>query len=142
MLFTLKVHSKAGAASSSAAAQAGTSASATPSQPASPSGLPLGDRDWQQGEASLGWVAGNPRVEHIAGTVHLYRHLSASETAEQAADASGGPPNAWQRRQRPGGGTETPTTGPPGQVRARETPPHPTHTHTHTPAARSAAPRC
>jgi BRCA1-associated protein len=47
----------------------------------------------------LAFSAGNPRVEHITGVVHLYRHLTDEGAGEAAAAAAAGAPPLARSRQ-------------------------------------------
>jgi BRCA1-associated protein len=86
-MYSLVVRGKKGGRPAPAPEQgAGTSASAqaspTPSGAASPRAAAEVDQ--------VAFSAGNPRVEHITGVVHLYRHIPADGGAHPSGDDGGG----------------------------------------------------
>ena len=55
-------------------------------------------------EDSIPFSAGNPRVEHITGVVHLYRDVPAADLAQRPAWTQPVRSAAWQRSAQPCGG--------------------------------------
>jgi BRCA1-associated protein len=79
-MYSLVVREDASAAPSAAASGA-PSPSATPKAARAARGAADAAADANASDAGdqLGFSAGNPRVEHITGAVHLYRHLAEAE---------------------------------------------------------------